>query len=147
MTDLAALLKSEIARISRKTFKQEVSSLRSTAAQQRKQIAALKSQLLELQRAVAKLQKQAPARAPKASADGDAESTPRFSAKGLRSHRAKLGLSAENYAKLAGVSGLSIYKWEAEKSHPRSAQIRTLAGIRQLGKRAALDRLSELEAT
>ena len=107
----------------------------------------MKSQLLELQRAVAKLQKQAPARAPKASADGDAASTLRFSAKGLRSHRAKLGLSAENYAKLVGVSGLSIYKWEAEKSHPRSAQIRALAGIRQLGKRAALDRLSELEAT
>lgn len=67
----------------------------------------------------------------------------RFSAKGLKTHREQLGLSADSYGKLVGVSGLSIYNWEQEKARPRESSIAALASIRGLGKREAASRLGE----
>ena len=65
---------------------------------------------------------------------------------GVKAHRAKLGLSAETYAKLVGVSGLTIYMWESGKSTPRQAQKARWLAIRGLGKRAALERLGMAES-
>ena len=144
MTNIATALKSEIARISKKTLKQDISFLRSANAQQRKQIASLKTQLTDVQRIVARLQKAQPSKVSAVSAGDDGDATPRFSAKGLRSHRQKLQLSAADYGRLVGASGLSVYKWEAEKAHPRKQQIKALAAVRGMGKREALARLSEL---
>ena len=67
----------------------------------------------------------------------------RFSAKGLKAHRERLGLSADNYGKLIGASGLSIYNWEQEKARPRESSIAALASIRGIGKREAARRLGE----
>ena len=67
---------------------------------------------------------------------------PRFSAVWLASHREKLGLSAADYAKLVGVSGLTIYNWEKGRSKPRRAQLEALAGVRGMGRREALAKLA-----
>jgi DNA-binding transcriptional regulator YiaG len=67
----------------------------------------------------------------------------RFRADGLRTHRAKLGLSAKDYGKLVGVSGLTIYHWEAGKAKPRRRQLAALATVRGIGKREALKRLED----
>jgi len=64
-----------------------------------------------------------------------------FRADGLKSHRAKLGLSAADYGRLVGASGLSIYHWEAGKARPRQQQVAKLAAVRGIGKREALKRL------
>ena len=69
----------------------------------------------------------------------------RFVAKGLRSLRARLGLSAADFGKLAGASGQSIYNWESGKAVPRKTQLTVLAGLRTLGKREAQARLAELD--
>jgi hypothetical protein len=45
---------------------------------------------------------------------------------------------------LLGVSGQSIYHWEAEKSRPRPAQLQAIAALRKLGKREARRRLEEI---
>ena len=71
----------------------------------------------------------------------------RFSAKSVRSQRERLGLSAADYGKLVGVSGLTICHWEQEKARPRKAQLATLVAVRGMGKREALNRLAELNAT
>ena len=65
----------------------------------------------------------------------------RFSAKGLKANRERLGLSADNYGKLIGVSGLSIYNWEQGKARPRESSIAALNSIRGIGKREAARRL------
>jgi uncharacterized repeat protein (TIGR01451 family) len=65
----------------------------------------------------------------------------RFVPKGLRSHRARLGLSADEYGRLVGVSAQTIYSWEGETSTPRAAQRASLAAVRGLGKREAHARL------
>jgi DNA-binding transcriptional regulator YiaG len=70
----------------------------------------------------------------------------RFRAGGLASHRRKLGLSAEDYGALAGVSGQSIYKWEQGEVRPRAAQLQALATVRGIGKREAMARLEQVAA-
>ena len=68
----------------------------------------------------------------------------RFSAKGLKANRERLGLSADNYGKLVGVSGLSIYNWEQGKARPRESSIDALLKIRGIGKREAANRLQAI---
>ena len=68
----------------------------------------------------------------------------RFSARSVKAQRSRLGLSAADYGKLVGVSGLTIYNWEHDKSRPRQAQLAALVAVRGIGKREALLKLAEL---
>lgn len=141
MANLATVLKAEIARLARKETKAQLDPLRKANAGYRRDIAALK-------REVAALSKQLKTglRAPRAergrvaATDAGAPRV-RFQAKGLKSHREKLGLSAAEYGRLAGVSAQSIYNWEAGKTAPRAAQVQALAALRGMGKRAAARQL------
>ena len=144
MPNLASTIKEEVARLARKEIKAQTEPMRKSTAQYRRDIAQLKRQVVGLQRKVALLEEKVwrqPAIA------GAADSEPgnvRFSAKGLASHRSKLGLSAADYAKLAGVSALSIYNWEKGSSRPRDEQLAKLVAVRGMGKREALARLEQL---
>lgn len=141
MANIATLLKSEITRLARKEVKAQTDALRKSGASYRRDIAALKRQVTDLQRqfaAVAKTSKRT------IQAESAESTKVRFSAKGLKSHRAKLGLSAEDYGRLAGVSGQSIYNWESGKATPRQAQVAALAALRGLGKREAVTRLEQM---
>jgi DNA-binding XRE family transcriptional regulator len=71
----------------------------------------------------------------------------RFSAKGLQSHRSRLGLSASEFGKLLGVSAQTIYNWEHEAARPRDEQLGKLAGLRGIGKREAVARLEHLASS
>ena len=66
------------------------------------------------------------------------------SAKGLKTDRERLGLSARQLRKLVGVSGLSIYNWEQGKARPRESSIAALMSVRGIGKREATKRLENL---
>ena len=66
---------------------------------------------------------------------------PRFSPVWVSRQREKLGLSAADFWRLVGVSGLSIYNWEKGKVRPRRKQLEALASLRGLGKREARERL------
>lgn len=141
MANIGTLLKSEITRLARKEVKAQTDALRKSGASYRRDIAALKRQVMDLQRqlaAVAKTNK-------RTQSPESAETTKvRFSAKGLKSHRAKLGLSANDYGRLAGVSGQSVYGWETGKTVPRQSQVAALAALRGLGKREAIARLEKM---
>jgi DNA-binding transcriptional regulator YiaG len=104
----------------------------------KRQIRTLASQVTQQERQMAKAGAAAPSEAP--------EATVRFSAKGLRSHRKRLGLSAGDYAKLVGVTQLSIYNWERGVARPRSEWLHVLASLRSLSKREAKARLEQLAA-
>lgn len=136
MPNIGVVLKDEITRLAKKVLKTQVAPLQASAAAHRRHIAAMKRQISALEKEVARLRKAAPGRAPAAASDEDSGQPPlRFQAKGLRSLRARLGLSAEEFGKLAGVSGQSVYNWEAEKTVPRRAQLQSLSRLRSLGKR------------
>jgi DNA-binding transcriptional regulator YiaG len=143
MPNIASVLKDEILRLARKEARRETTALKKSSAQYRRDIAELKRRIAELQRKVAPLEKQAIQNAPAQPAEINAERV-RFSAKGLRSQRQRLGLSAANCGKLIGVTGQSIYSWEQETSRPRQQQVARIASLRSLGKREALARLEQL---
>ena len=144
MSSLAGVLKDEIRRLARKEVRGELATLKKQTAQYRRDIAALKRKSDAQAREIAFLRKQEKRRlavTPKPEEDQDL----RFSPKWLKSHRQKLGLSAEKYGKLVGVSGLSIYHWEQGKANPRAAQRAKLAAIRGIGKREAEKRLEMVD--
>ena len=140
MANLASVLKDEITRLARKEVRAELAVLKKQAAQYRRDIAALKRSMDAQQRELKFLRKQEKKRLTSDPSQAEGEDV-RFSPKWLKSHRKKLGLSAEKYAKLIDVSPLSIYNWEQGKTQPRSAQKAKLASIRGLGKREAEKRL------
>lgn len=140
MTTLGNVLKNEITRLARKEMRVHIEPLRKANASQRREIAELKRRIEALSREVKRRHK-----APEAVESGDdAAPKTRFVAKGLRSLRSRLGLSASEFGQLAGASGQSIYNWETGKAVPRKAQQARLAALRSLGKREARARLDAL---
>jgi DNA-binding transcriptional regulator YiaG len=142
MTTLGNVLKNEITRLARKEMRVHLEPLRKANATQRREIAELKRRIEALSRE-AKRREKAPVAA--ASDEEDSPKT-RFVAKGLRSLRSRLGLSASDFGRLAGASGQSIYNWETGKAVPRRAQQARLVELRSLGKREAQARLEALGA-
>jgi DNA-binding transcriptional regulator YiaG len=143
MPNIAQVLKEEIARLSRREIRRQVQPLRGASTAHRRHIAALKRQVAKLERQVVVLGRRAAA-AP-SEAPSDAPRT-RFVAKGLVSLRRRLGLSAGDLGRLLGVTGQSIYNWEAKKATPRAAQLAALAALRGVGKREVKRRLEALAA-
>lgn len=149
MPDIAGLLKSEIARLSKKAVRQGLAPLRSASTAHRHQLASLKKQVQALEAEVTRLRRlnsSRPGPAKAAASAEDSNGKVRFVAKGLQSLRSRLGLSAEDFGRLIGVSGQSVYHWEAKKTVPRAAQVQAIAGLRGIGKKEALARLEALAA-
>ena len=163
MASLASVLKEEVGRLARKEIRQQTAGMARTVAQCERDIVALKGQIADLKRMASVARTQgapAPTTTKKAAGKKAATTKPaaetasgtgrqaarsRFSAKVLKASRERLGLSADNYGKLIGVSGLSIYNWEQEKARPRESSIAALNTIRGIGKREAAKRLEGLE--
>ncbi|MCE3270369.1 MAG: transcriptional regulator, family-like protein [Ramlibacter sp.] len=146
MPNIAAVLKTEIARIARKEVRSQTEEIRKSSAQYRSHIAALRKRIDELERQLKRVGKSAGRSAPAAAAESDDEGTARrFSATRLAAQRRKLGLSAADFATLLGVSGQSVYKWEHGESRPRARQLEAIAAVRGIGKREAAARLAKLQ--
>ncbi len=142
MPSIAAVFRQEIIRLARKEVKVQTEAIRKANAQYRRDIAQLKRQAGALSKQVAQQERKRAAKGvPKANVEGK-----RFSPRGLKTHREKLGLSAADYAMLVGVTAQTIYNWEQGKSKPRDEQLASLVAVRDLGKREALNRLELLES-
>lgn len=144
MPNIGSVLKEEIIRLSRKESRSQIDPTKKANIRQRHEIAELKRQVAKLARQIALLRN---ALASPAAVPSHAQSKPaRFSAKGLRVQRERLGLSADDFGKLLGVSAQSIYNWEHEKARPRAEQLAKVATLRGIGKREAEARLDRLSA-
>ncbi len=144
MPNLIHALRNEITRLAKKEVKGQITPLKAASAKYRRDIAELKRVTSDLEKRLAHLEQQERKRAQRPPSPKLAEGT-RFFPKGLKSHRARLGLSAEDYGLLAGVSGKMIYKYERGKTKPRRAQVAKLVAVRDLGKREARRRLALLK--
>jgi DNA-binding transcriptional regulator YiaG len=141
MPNIGSVLKDEILRLARKEMKSNLEALKKSSTAYRREIAELKRQVAQLSRAHVKQEKQLARSAPAADTSEETGGSVRFSAKGLKTLRARLDLSAEAFGRLAGVSGQSVYNWERGTTTPRREQVQALAALRGLGKREALARL------
>ncbi len=146
MPNIGALLKDEISRLCRREIRKAVAGVKKVSVSHRRDITALKRQLTALQKKSAFLEK-------RASIAGDNKSPAlparpvRFVAKGLRSLRARLGLSAPQLALLLGVSEQSVYNWETKKATPRKEQLAAIIAMRGIGKREAQGRLDAIKSS
>ncbi|MCC2675765.1 MAG: transcriptional regulator, family-like protein [Ramlibacter sp.] len=146
MPNIAAVLKTEIARIARKEVRSQTDEIRKSSAQYRSHIAALRKRIDELERQVKRASKSSGrGAAPPAEGDDEQGTSRRFSPTRLAAQRRKLGLSAADFATLLGVSGQSVYKWEHGESRPRARQLEAIAAVRGIGKREAQARLAKLQ--
>ena len=125
--------------MAKKEAKAQVDKAKKTVAQYRKQNAELKRLLAQKEKEIKFLKRHV-----EPAEDAELVSV-RFSAKSVRSQRRRLGLSAEQYGKLVGVTALAVYNWERGISRPRRAKLAALVAIRGIGKREAMARLAELE--
>jgi DNA-binding transcriptional regulator YiaG len=141
MTTLAIALKDEIRRLARKEITAQTGKQARAVAQYRREIAKLKRQQREHEKKIAFLEGQARKiqHLPAGVVEQNGEA--RFSARSVKAQRQRAGLSAADYAKLVGVSSLTIYNWEHNKSRPRKEQFASLVGLRGLGKREAQAKL------
>ena len=144
MTTFAAALKNEISRLARKEAKAVAAPANKAVARYRREIAQLKRQISGQQRTITILQKNQHSVSTNGMTAENGENGKRFSAKSVKAQRRMTGLSAADYAKLVGVSGLTIYNWEAGKSKPRKSQLAALVAARGLGKREAQRKLESL---
>ena len=115
----------------------------------RKPIAALRGDVAELKRQVAELkrllravQKGAPQRAAKAATPETGANKPlriRPTGPMVRKLRKRLGLTQSEFAKLAGVSNLTVSKWETAPGRImlRQRTLAAFASVRGMGKQAA----------
>jgi DNA-binding transcriptional regulator YiaG len=138
MPNIAAVLKEEIRRLAKKEIRAQVGTTKQAVVRYRSDIAKLKRSLGQQEREIQRLKKQRP------QGEEEPQEAIRFSARSVKAQRSRLGLSAADYGKLVGVSGLTIYNWEHGTSRPRQAQLAALVAVRGIGKREALKKLAEL---
>ncbi len=143
MPNIAVVLREEISRLARKEIRNRTEVLKKASSEYRKRIAEMRREISELQRKVKVLERQLHRNVQSEGEKSDKKGF-RFSARGLRSNRKRLGLSASDYGKLIGVTGQTVYRWEKEASRPRGQQIAALAALRRMGKKEARARLEDL---
>jgi len=144
MPNIGSVLREEITRLSRKETRGQIDPTRKATTQHRKDIAALKRQVADLERQVRLLARTSSATAAAVGARRATSGTKvRFVAKGLKSQRERLGLSAGDFGRLVGVSAQSIYNWEGGQTRPRDEQVAKLVQLRAVGKREATERLKQ----
>lgn len=145
MSNIASVLKEEIARLVRRQFRSETETLKKASSRYRTDIAALKRRIEALEKQISRLEKMVPKNvAP--TADKESETKLRFKPQGVHAQRTRLELSAREMGALVGVSAQTIYNWEAGKSRPRAGQLAVFAAVRKMGKREVKARLDQMQA-
>ena len=143
MPNLAVTLKEEIRRLARKEIRTQMDTTRKAAALHRREIARLKRLLQAQEKKIAKLASHERSQGETADGEGDALQGLRFSPRSVRAQRRRLKLSAQEFGKLVGVSGQTVYHWEQGKGRPRAAQFASLISVRGIGLREARSRLED----
>lgn len=140
MPDIGSLLKSEIRRLAKKEARFATAHAQRRVAQHRRDIAKLKRVIQDQALRISRLE--AAEKSPVlGEVAADVPEDARFSARSVRAQRKRLGLSAELYGKLVGVTGQTVYAWEQKQSRPRQTQLAAWYASRKLTRAEAIDRL------
>ena len=146
MSNIASVLKEEIARVARKEVRRETASLKKASTTYRSEIAALKRRLLEVERQARRVGRAGESAKPIAANEDSVSPGTRFSAKSMAAQRRRLGLSAAECGLLIGASSQSIYNWEEGKARPRAQHLPAIYALRNLGRRQANEILESRKA-
>jgi len=139
--NFAAALREEVIRLARKELRTETTGLKKAVGRYRSEIATLKKRLSAVEQQLSRRHKEN-LQAVAVPDAGQSASKIRFSAKGFRSMRERLELSAPEVAGLLQVSAQTVYNWEAGTSRPREPQLSAIGVLRKTGKRELAARMS-----
>lgn len=144
MPNVQAVLKQEIQRVARREVRSELETTKKAVSSYRRDIAELKRRNADLERRVSFLESRETVRLKAGPAKAKPPKGTRFSVRSLKAQRTRAGLSQAEYAKLVGVSAVTIYNWERGATKPGDKHLATLVSLRGLGKREAKKRLELL---
>ena len=146
MPNVVSILKGEISRISRKEVKSAVAGIAKSQTNIRKTVADLKKRVASLEKEIKRLtagKRREKTILVKEQPEGQEKA--RFTSKGVKSLRNRLGLSQADFGKLVGTTAHSVYLWE-NKEGALKLRDKTKAGllsIRTMGAREAQAKLEE----
>jgi DNA-binding transcriptional regulator YiaG len=146
MPDLQAVLREEIKRLARREIRSELQATKKAVAQFRRDIAQLKRTRAALEKRVQYLESRETDRLKAGPRAKNAPKGTRFTPSALRNRREWLGLSRDDFAKLAGVSATTLYNWESGRTKPTDKHLAALVELRSIGKREAERRLELLNS-
>ncbi len=148
MSNVVKILKTEIARISKKEAKSATQAigksntwLRKTVGDLRKRLVLLEKENKHLVAVMRKFQATQPEKL-----EQEEGKKARFTSRGISALRKKLRLSQADFGKLLGTTPHAVYLWE-KKAGALNLRDRTKAAIlsvRELGAREAKEKLAEL---
>ena len=134
MSKFAVAFTQEIDRRARRESRRTAKDLRAQIIALKKQVRGQRERLVMLEKAMRQVSgaRQASARTPAAGAGKG-----RMSARSIRSHRKRLGLSQAQLAALTGVTPVAVYMWESGKTRPQDPNRAKLLELRRIGAREA----------
>jgi DNA-binding transcriptional regulator YiaG len=146
--NIAAVLKDEIRRLAKREIKAATSTTKQAVVQYRHDIAKLKQLVQGQQKEISflKTQEQKRLGQPQTKDEGELEGV-RHSARSVRAQRNRLKLSAADFGKLVGVSGLTVYNWEHDRVRPGKDNLAALVAVREMGRREVMAKLELLKAS
>jgi|SRR5579862_5568088 len=145
MPNIATVLKDEIRRLAKKEIKAVTGVTKQAVTQHRRDLAMLKRLVGVQQREIRFLKAQESKRLNQPTPTEEPLKGTRFSARSVRAQRQRLGLSMDDFARLVGVSGVTIYIWESGKGRPRKERLGALFALRHIGRREAQKKLEMLK--
>lgn len=148
MPNIASVLKAEIARIARKETRAAVARLHGAAGKARKDSAAAKQRIGQLESQVKALAVQL-GKLQKGATAEPAAADLQITGSRVKSLRGRLGVTQAEFGLLVGVSAQAVAHWERQRGKVklRSKAKAGLAAARGLRARDARARLEELAAT
>ena len=130
MSDIKNAITSEIRRISKREIKIYFEPISKKLAEQKRVIANLKKEILELRKSVS---------VPKKEVDNKIalnipkpDKTVRLNGKGIRRIREKFNLTQESFANLLGISKATFCNWESGRISPKPEFKMKIAALRNL---------------
>ena len=139
MPNVMGVLRAEIRRLARKETKQELGELKKQLKVLRRRLAEWNRRMQSIETRARQIMKNSSRGVARGASlededEGDGRQV-RFSPVWVRSHRKKLKMSRQLYARLVGVSAQTIMGWEAGRTRPRRAALRSWRAIRGKGLR------------
>jgi DNA-binding transcriptional regulator YiaG len=133
MGKIETVLKSEIARLSRRKVRGLIARPIVELRRLRQRVGSLEHEIRALKAARAEDQAKTKIRTATETVAG--ESAVRLSPRLIRSLRSRLGISQADLAKLVGMSTVAVGTWETGRSKPKPETKARIAALRRLGRR------------
>ena len=142
MADIAKVLKEEIARLARKEVKKAVVPLRDRLLSLTRIVSRQEKTINGLEKTIARQNKLVTATRPVPPPAPEEEvKKARISPRLIKTQRKRLKLKQAEFARLIGVSVVTVRAWEQGRSQPRGPNLATFISVRKMKLSAVRERL------